>query len=449
MSDRSRRRQRSRVPTGRLERLARIGWMAGEMAVGGAAESVRRLASGGAAVSPFLTGANAERLARRLSSMRGAAMKLGQLLSLEGEDLLPVEFAQALTVLRADADAMPEKQLRRILAEAYGASWSERFEHFDFEPIAAASIGQVHRATAADGRDLALKIQYPGVARSVDADVDNLATALRLARILPGEIDFSEILAEAKRQLRDESDYRLEARHLIRYRALLAEEPDVVVPDVHEDLTTENILAMDYVAGLPLEDLCGPEHTQSARDRMGRLLLHFLMRELFEFRFVQSDPNFANYMLLPDGKLGLLDLGAAREVGPELAAGYAMLCSSALEQDRRGLEQAARRMGFLNGADDRRHTEAFVDLLSLATEPFQELGPYDFGATDLAARAREASFELVFHQGFLRPPPAETLFVQRKLGGTFLLCARLGARVDVRELVAPILARQPGNRSIS
>src|SRR5215470_16949869 len=166
-NDARRRRSRSRVPAGRLERLTRIGWMAGEAALGGVAERARRMAAGGEpAGSALFTGPNARRLARRLSRMRGAAMKLGQLLSLEGDDFLPREVAEALALLRSDADAMPDEQLRAVLRAEYGEGWEARFAHFDAEPIAAASIGQVHEARLADGRELALKIQYPGVARS-------------------------------------------------------------------------------------------------------------------------------------------------------------------------------------------------------------------------------------------------------------------------------------------
>ena len=175
-------RRRSRVPTGRLERLARIGLLAGEIVVGGVAESVRRLAGGESDAGLFVTQENAQRLAKRLSGMRGAAMKLGQMLSMEGEDLLPPEVADALSVLRADGDAMPASQLRRVLGRAWGTGWQKRLREFDWEPIAAASIGQVHRAVTLDGRELALKIQYPGVAQSIASDVDNLAVALRIER---------------------------------------------------------------------------------------------------------------------------------------------------------------------------------------------------------------------------------------------------------------------------
>ena len=171
-------------------------------------------------------------------------------------------------------------------------------------------------------------------------------------------------------------------------------------------------------------------------------MMRFLLRELFEFRFIQSDPNFANFLLLPDGRLGLLDLGAARDVSKGISRGYANLCRAAIDEDRSGLERAALEVGFLADTEDQNLVRAFVDLLWLASEPLREQAPYDFGATDLPGRTREASFGMLYRHGFIRPPPAETLFLQRKLGGTFLLCARLRARVDLQELLEAALSRE-------
>jgi predicted unusual protein kinase regulating ubiquinone biosynthesis (AarF/ABC1/UbiB family) len=176
----------ARVPRSRLGRLARIGLAAGELAVGGAIEGLRRLGSGdNGRGSALFTAASAGRLVERLANLRGAAMKLGQLLSMQGEDVLPPEFAQALSALRSQAAPMPHDQLHRVLGRAFGKGWQQRFADFDETPIAAASIGQVHRARTRDGRDLALKIQYPGVARSIASDIDNVAALLRLANVLP------------------------------------------------------------------------------------------------------------------------------------------------------------------------------------------------------------------------------------------------------------------------
>ncbi len=415
--------------------------MAGEFALGGLLEGARRLSAGQGSgpADLLLTSANATRLAKRLSKMRGAAMKIGQMLSLESDDLLPTEFTEALAVLRDSADRMPPSQVRRALGRAYGKGWEQRFRSFDFEPIAAASIGQVHAAVAADGRELALKIQYPGVAKSIESDVNNLAAVLRASRILPLELDPSGIIAEAKRQLRREADYLAEAESLERYRALVSDDPAVLVPGVHADLTTARVLAMDRVTGVPLEDLRGPEHAQDVRDELGRVLQHLIFRELFEFRLMQTDPNFSNYLLIGGDRLGLLDFGATQEIPRELAGLYARLLRAAIDLDRSRLSDVAIELHFLTLEDRADRRERLLDLILLVCEPLRVRGSYDFGASDLAARARSVGLELAFRHGFLRPPPPETLFLHRKLAGTFLLCSRIRARVNARALLEPYL----------
>jgi predicted unusual protein kinase regulating ubiquinone biosynthesis (AarF/ABC1/UbiB family) len=443
MSER-RPKRRSRVPAGRVERLAHLGLLAAGLAAGGLVEGARRAlgvgASAAATASALLSPGNAERLARRLSQMRGAAMKLGQLLSLESADILPPEFSQALAALRASADTMPPSQLRRVLGREYGRGWEARFAAFDLEPIAAASIGQVHAVRARDGRDLALKIQYPGVARSIDSDVDNVAALLHAARILPVEIDVSSIVAEAKRQLRQEADYLAEAASLRRFAALLADEPGLWVPRVHDDLTTRRVLAMDFAHGLPIEDLAGAGVPQARRDAVGRALQRLMFREIFEFRFVQTDPNFANYLVEPEGeRLLLLDFGATREYDAAFVGHYADLCRGVIAGDRRAVLEAAVAIGYLRHDDPADRLQAAVDLMFLVCEPLRHRGLYDFAHSTLAARARDAGFDLAFRQGFLRAPPAETVFLHRKLVGTFLLSARIRARVDVHALIEPLL----------
>ncbi len=431
--------RRARIPSGRIERLARIGWLAGEVTLGGLAEGARRLfGAGGDSRNVFVTRMNAQRLARRLSSLRGAAMKLGQILSLEGDDYLPTEFTGALAILRSDAHAMPDAQLRRVLGHAYGKGWQRHFQEFRIDPVATASIGQVHYAVAADGRELALKIQYPGVARSIDSDIDNLAAILRLSRLLPGEIDLSAILAEAKRQLRQEADYRTEAQHLRRYARLLGDDGGFVIPRVHDDLTTSHVLAMDYLRGMPLDQI--GDFPQALRNRIGTQLYALFFRELFEFRFVQTDPNFANFFLLPESEqVALLDFGAARDVPERLSGLYRALFRATNARDRSGLAEAAEAIGFIMPGERRDRIEALVDFFLIACEPFRHRGAYDFGSTDLPPRVRAAGMELTARRGLLRPPPPDTLFIHRKLAGTFLICARIGARLDVHGLLAPHL----------
>jgi len=435
--------RRSRVPAGRFERLARFGLMAGEFAASSAFESARRALAGGEGdpLQALLTPHAAERLVRRLSRMRGAAMKLGQLLSLESEDVLPPEFVEVFSALRSTADTMPPGQVRRVLGQEYGKGWESRFAHFDYDPVAAASIGQVHAATAPDGRELALKIQYPGVARSIDSDVDNVAVMLRMANLLPVEIDVRGIIDEAKRQLRREADYLEEAASLRRYACLVADEPRFAVPAVHEDFTTRRVLAMDYVHGVPIEDLAGYGTSQERRDSAASALQRLVFRELFDFHFMQTDPNFANYYLEPESdRIVLLDFGSAREFSEELGEQYKRVCRAVLADDREGVREAAGAIGYLPRGRNDAAVRAAVELILLVCEPLRTQGVYDFGASDLSARARDAGLDLMFRQRFLHMPPPETVFLHRKLAGSFLLCARIKARVDVRSLLLPFLA---------
>ena len=202
-----------KVPAGRFARLGAFGQIAAGVAGGVVAEGARRLAQGErpSMADLLLTPANAARVTDQLSRLRGAAMKLGQMISLDAGDMLPPELTQILARLRESANIMPPAQLEKVLAASWGAGWRKRFRRFDARPVAAASIGQVHRAELPDGRVVAIKVQYPGVARSIDSDVDNVATLLKVSGLLPASLDVAPLLVEAKRQLHEEADYLREA----------------------------------------------------------------------------------------------------------------------------------------------------------------------------------------------------------------------------------------------
>lgn len=435
--------KQSRVPTSRIGRLARLGFAAGELAVGGVTEGVRRIGK----VTPedatniFLTATNAEKLARRLASMRGAAMKMGQILSMEGADILPEEFTGALAILRDSANIMPHSQVKQLLVREYGKDWQSRFIDFDYRPIAAASIGQVHWAIAEDGRELALKIQYPGVARSIDSDVDNMAVFLRMANVLPVEIDISGIIEETKRQLRQEADYTIEADYLGAYGELVADDDDFIVPRVHDDLTTRHILAMDYVQGQPLESLGEPGVDQSLRDEVGTRLERLMFRELFEFRTMQTDPNFANYLYRPeDGRIVLLDFGSTVTFEAEFTEKYRLISLALIEDDEDGIWRLAEEIGYIHPHDSPAHAGRIIDLIKVVCEPICQDREYDFAASNVTTRARDAGLELAWKsQGELRSPPPETVFLHRKLVGSFLVCARIRARLNVQKLILEYL----------
>ena len=340
--DNPKRRHRA-IPSSRAARLGAFGRLAGGVASGMLGEGARRLARGERPRMRdlVLTPGNVGRLTDRLSHLRGAAMKLGQMISMDAGDLLPPELAAILAQLRSQAHRMPPEQLRRVLDSEWGPDWRRRFARFNATPIAAASIGQVHRATLPDGRELAIKVQYPGVRESIDSDVDNVATLLRVSGVLPRELDLAPLLTEAKRQLHEEADYEREAAQMTRFADWLDGHADYVVPRPLPELTTARVLAMDFIDGIPIEAMA--DAPQEQRDAAMRDLMALVLREMFEFGAMQTDPNFANSRFQPDtGRLVLLDFGAARDVDPPTAQGYRNLLSAGLSGDRDAARAASR-----------------------------------------------------------------------------------------------------------
>ena len=425
------------VPSGHLARLGVFGRLAGGVAGGMMAEGARRLASGERPRMSdlLLTPGNALKLADRLSHLRGAAMKLGQMISMDAGDLLPAELSLILARLRDKAHHMPPTQLQTVLVRQWGADWRQRFQRFDPTPLAAASIGQVHRAITRDGRDLAIKVQYPGVAESIDADVDNVATLLRISGILPPKLYIAPLLEEAKRQLREEADYAREGEQMRHVGALLGDAPEFVVPTLDAEFTTDRVLAMSYLSGDPIESLVSAP--QDTRDTVMRALIGLVLRELFEFGLMQTDPNFANYRYQPDsGRLVLLDFGAVRPVAPATAQGYRDLLRAGLAGNREAVREAAVAAGFLGEAAVARHHISVDAIIDVVVAEFNRPGIFDFGDRAFVGTLREQGTAIAADRETWHLPPVDTLFAQRKISGTALLAARLQARVDVRSMIA-------------
>lgn len=435
------------VPRHRLSRLARMGRLAGGVAAGMAAQGARQWAHGGRPTRRdlLLTPANAERITRELSQMRGAAMKVGQLLSMESREMLPPELAEILSRLRSDAHFMPPAQLRRVLAAGWGRDFPARFRRFDVRPMAAASIGQVHRAITVDGRDLAIKVQYPGIRASIDSDVDNVAALVRLSGLLPDGLDLTPLLKEAKAELHREADYEAEGRALLRARAVFGAAEGIAVPDLHPDLTTRGILAMTYLPGEAIETLASAP--QTLRDSVATRLIALVLDEIFVHGLMQTDPNFANFRHDPaTGDLVLLDFGALREIDPEIAVGYSRVLAAGRVGDRAALHEAALAAGFYTDAAPRDYAETILDLMTMAMAPLTDGRPFDFARSDLAQRMRDRGMALAERRDYAHVPPMQTLLVQRKVGGMFLLASRLGARVALAPLLDAALdafARRP------
>ena len=442
MSD-PRDRKSAPIPQSRMSRLARMGSLAGRIAGNVVLEGSKHLAQGKKPVMSdlLLTQNNLHQVADKLSNMRGAAMKMGQLLSMDSGNLLPDELSSILERLRSDAVTMPMSQLVMVLERDWGEDWNERFSRFSFEPLAAASIGQVHEATCTQGRHLAIKVQYPGVRQSIDSDIDNVYSLLRMTGLIPKSLDLQPLLDEARQQLKQEADYLQEGAHLDAYRLHLQtfeRKADLVIPAYHPDLSTPEILTMDYVAGDSLDTLRSmpPEK----RTDIMSLIFCLFFAELFDFNYVQTDPNLANYLYQADNhKLVLLDFGAVRAFNPDFVNKFQNAMSAAVNQDREALDVALQNLGFFQSGIKAANREVVLDIFMMAAEPLRYIGDYAFGQSDLAKRIQARGLSVSSNPDAWHTPPPDVLFLHRKMAGLYLMAARLNTSVNVQALFARYL----------
>ncbi|KGR36259.1 ABC transporter [Vibrio campbellii] len=428
------------LPTHRISRFSKFASLATRVAGNVIAEGTKQIAKGNKpkAKDLLLTPQNIARLTDQLAHLRGAAMKLGQMLSMDAGDVLEPDLADILSRLRSNANPMPAKQLNAVMENTLGTNWKTEFLSFNFKPIASASIGQVHQAYSDAGDNLAVKVQYPGVRKSIDSDVDNVGTLLKVVGLIPESVDYKGLLEEAKKQLHDEADYAREAHFAIRYHDALKDHPHFVVPKIHTESSSDAVLAMEFIDGSPIEQI--EHYDQSTRDFVMHSLLELLFRELFEFKMVQTDPNFANYLYIENTRqIGLLDFGATREYSEQFSTGYRQAFASVVNDDEQGLNNALEQIGFFSKTIMPAQRQAILDLVKMACEPMLVDEPYDFKASGLAQKLREAGTILSMEQDYWHTPPADALFLHRKIGGMYLLAARIGAKVNIRQLVSPYL----------
>ncbi|NOI79204.1 AarF/ABC1/UbiB kinase family protein [Vibrio tubiashii] len=425
-----------KLPTHRISRLGKFASLATRVAGNVLAEGTKQIAQGNRpkARDLILTPQNITRLTNQLAHLRGAAMKLGQMLSMDAGDILEPELAEILSRLRSDADPMPSKQLNAVLVNSLGKEWKREFSAFNFKPIASASIGQVHQAYSDEGEKLAVKVQYPGIKKSIDSDVDNVGTLLKIVGLIPESVDYKGLLEESKKQLHDEASYRREGEFMERYHTALKDSQRFVVPKLHKQISSDSVLTMSFIEGQSIESL--EEFDQQTKNDVMTALLDLMFKELFELKMVQTDPNFANYLYLQETKqIGLLDFGATREYCEQFSKGYLHAFSSVMKQDQIGLNDALTQIGFFSETILPKQRDAVLNLVKMACEPMLLNEEYDFKASGLAQKLRKAGTILSLEKDYWHTPPADALFLHRKIGGMYLLAARIGAKVNIHRLV--------------
>lgn len=425
----------SSVPSSRLGRLWNYSGLAAGMVGGAISESLRRVSGGGGEGSFMLSAGNMDRLVTKLSRMRGAALKLGQMISFQDSKMLPAPIQEVMQRVQDRADYMPASQRNKVLRANLGPDWRELYGEFEEVPLAAASIGQVHRATLkSTGAKVAVKIQYPGVADSIDSDLNNLAILLTASRLLPKGLFLDKTIANARTELAWECDYIREAECGLRFQELLADEEDVfVVPKVYSEASGKQVLTMEYMEGVGVTRI--HSFTQEQRDWIGTQILRLCLREITEFKYMQTDPNWTNFLYnAQTNKLELLDFGASREYPEEFITKYTQLLDAASRSEKDTVRNLSIDLGYLTGHESKAMLDAHIQSILTLAEPFLESSPeiYDFKDQTITERVK-ALIPIMLRER-LAPPPEETYSLHRKLSGAFLLCARLGSKVRCREL---------------
>src|SRR3954464_266570 len=340
------------IPAGRVQRTAKVGSVLGSAGARYAGTRARNVVRSSDAATAELDKRHmeaAERMVDALGQLKGAAMKIGQLASFIDTDFLPPEYRELyqdkLSQLRSEAPSMPWKQVRDVLAEEWDEPVEDLFEDFEEEAAAAASIGQVHRATLPDGRRVAVKIQYPGVAKALRADMQNAGMIMRMAKALAPGLDAKAAAAELKERVLEELDYEYEAQNQRTFARAYRGHPFIYVPDVITRLSRSRVLVSEWVDGMGFEEV--RQLPQSERDRFGEIVFRFCFGSIFHLRHFNADAHPGNYVLMEDGRVAFLDFGMTKQLDHEQIELETVAVRAVLDDDPERLREALADLGFL------------------------------------------------------------------------------------------------------
>ncbi|CAK9301390.1 unnamed protein product [Gordionus sp. m RMFG-2023] len=442
----------NKIPSTKFSRLINYGSLAAGLGVGALAEIARRKlgidnTDGDSRITPeniFLNESNAERIVETLCKVRGAALKFGQMLSIQDNTFISPQLQEIFERVRQGADFMPPSQTQKVLESEMGPEWRKKFTSFDNKPFAAASIGQVHEALSLPNNpslatlgideptQLAVKIQYPGIAESIDSDVDNLLALLEYTNILPAGLFLDYSLEVFRKELHLEVDYLREANSSEKFRLeLLPNDPFFTVPAIVKELSTRKVLTSQLMKGMSLDKTLDLD--QAIRNDIGRNILNLCLREVFEFRFMQTDPNWSNFLYDPEThRVALLDFGACRQFDKKFVDIYLRLIKASAQADRASILRLSEELGFLTGHETKIMQESHVEAVLILGEAFATDKEFDFSNHNVTRRIQNLMPILLKHR--LKAPPEESLSLHRKMAGAFLICSKLGVKIHCKDL---------------
>jgi len=433
-------------PRSKGARFLRLAGMTTSVAARYAGSRVASLFGGRDEAAGILAQAHLEsgrRIAKTLGELKGAVMKVGQMASI-GTDWLPPELAEPLKALQKQAPPVDFEVIAAQVEAELGAAPPELFDRFDEEPFASASIGQVHRARTEDGREVVVKVQYPGVEASVDSDLAQLRVALGAAGLvrLPRAV-MRELFRELRRQLHEELDYANEAANVRLFREIHAGDELVAIPDVVEERSSARVLTLTYEPGELLGEITPARHDQPFRDRVGWSLCRMIVAQVFEHGVLHADPNPANFGVRPDGTLVVYDFGCIKRLRPEIVEGYRAIVRAYLVEDYDGLDRGMAAIGARNPDGPDVDAEVYRTFRPIFLPVFDRERPFDYGASRMQAEVLGLAPRMRHLAGAFQPP-VEGVLVNRVVAGHYGNLHRLGVRLRIMDLLAPHLEQRDG-----
>ena len=383
------------------------------------------------------------RLVKGLDDLKGAAMKVGQLLSMVDENILPPGWKEALSKLQSQATAKDWSFIEPILIKEFGNL--DGFNYIEPKAVHAASIGQVHKGCLKDGTIVAIKVQYPNLAKSVKSDLQNMKKIVKIANIMPNMSNYDQVFEAVETLFIQELDFLREKNYYDIYLEKFKDNPNIIVPKTISNFSTKHVLTTEWIEAESLQQWIN-KHAKSMhtdpeiikkRDKLGITLLELVFTEIFQLKHIQSDPNPANFLVTENADLVLLDFGATQELNNELIENYAKLTTTGIEKNQFELIKAAKKMGFLTRHDSLVAKESFLKIMNVVLEPFST-AHYSWKNCQLSKRTNLESLTFMKQTNY-RPPTPEIIFMNRRLGGNLLIMEELGATVSAKEILYRIL----------
>ncbi|MFZ0887638.1 MAG: AarF/ABC1/UbiB kinase family protein [Candidatus Binataceae bacterium] len=434
---------RKPLTSGRARRAIKIGELASQVGSSYLWNSIRRpfLSSEGRARELLDTHIrNARRMVESSTHLRGAFMKLIQMLAMR-EDMLPGEALEVLRTTHSSVPPMDYAMIATQIRRELGRQPEQLFSHFEPTAFAAASLGQVHRARLKDGQEVAVKIQYPGIEQTVEQDLKNLrlllVTLQAIARdVMRQKIDTRAIYGELQERLREELDYVTEARNTALFGKLLANDEEIMIPRVFKELSSRRVLTMTYIDGYRLADVLSPAADPELRKWVARKYFKLVWRQIFEFGVLHTDPHPGNYLVTYHPRLGMLDFGSARRFPEPVRHAHLQLARALLARDERSIGAAMVKLGYLDRDQDAR---PMVEVLYILFEPIMADRPYDPAQYDSVGKAGQVG-EIAF-QHKLYKSPAHSVLLMRALVGLEGIARGLGVRANYRAMFRECVER--------